>query len=158
MHVNDASLQERFVCHASRFRVRFVISCDFCARSHVDSLPTSFGGFRYFRCLESQKQHKPWQFERTHVSGASLQKRFVRHPSCFRVRFVISCDVCARSHVGSLPTSFGGFRTFRCLESQKHLTTNEVPQKGYPEGSHGRAALLRRQFRGFYNFVFLFGF
>ena len=120
------------MCHPSRFRACFIISCDNCARSHVGSFPTLFGGYRAFRCLESQKQHKPWQFEHTHVSGASLEKSFVCHPSRFRVRFIMSCDVCARSHVRSLPTSFGVFRAFRCRESQIHLTTNEVPPKGMP--------------------------
>ena len=73
---------------------------------YVGSLPTSYSGFRAFRCLESQKQHKPWQFERTRVNGASLQQWSVCHPNRFRVRFIISCDFCARSHVGSLRTSY----------------------------------------------------
>ena len=110
---------ERFVSHSRHFRVRFVISCDVCARSRVGSLATSFGGFRAFRCLESQIQHKPWQLERTQVSGASLQKWFVCNPSPFRVHNVISCDFRARSHVGFLPTSSSGVSVFRCLESQK---------------------------------------
>jgi hypothetical protein len=56
-------------------------------RSASRGLPTSFGGFRGFRCLGSPKLHKPRQFERTHVSFASLQQRFVCHLSRFRVCF-----------------------------------------------------------------------
>jgi len=71
-----ASLQKWFVCHPSRFRARFVISCDVCARTHVGSLPTSVGGFLCFlvssKSKKSKKQHKPWQFQRTHVNDASL--------------------------------------------------------------------------------------
>ena len=52
------------------------------------TFPTSFGGFRGFRRLESPKLHKPRQFGRTHVSFASLQQRFMCHPSRFRVCFV----------------------------------------------------------------------
>ncbi len=86
-HVIDASLQKSFVCHPSRFLVRVVISRDFCARSHVGSLPASFGAFRACQCLQSQKQHKPWQLQRTHVSDAALQKCFVCHSIRFRCAF-----------------------------------------------------------------------
>ncbi len=68
---------------------------------------------------KSKKQHKPWQFQRTRVIDASLQKCFVCHPSRYRSRFVTACDVCARSHMRTLLTSFGSFRAFRCLQRQK---------------------------------------